>query len=454
LRIHEDFQLSEVGERELLASIFTDAVDSTARTASDEDYSLRILLADLDSMRNEAAVRGGTVLKNTGDGLLISFKSAVDAVECALSIQRGFADRAEHAAFRHKIGVHIGDVIKKDGDIYGSGVNTASRLVAQCPAGGLCMSSTLYELVRQKSQIGNLKLQDFQLTNIEPPLKAYRLEALPDRDTPSPANFPPTKGPRGLLRPAKLAAGLAGAILLLGGAIWWQGQRSLMLGGLQAQALATESSFEGDWVGRLSDKMANLKLVFNIPRHPSGFTATMDSPSQRGYGIPVSQISLEGEQVSLRIDRLDVTYQGKFDSKQGEIRGTFFQSGMVSELVLRPLAALTAKLPKELSFTYGTKVPKDFRPISGQGLLRIQLRNETTDYICLATLNAQGNILHGWTDGRPGSPVFYVGPGSRTDPAAPYSYSAGNTFVVLTASGRILGYGRANQAGECELLVE
>lgn len=168
--------MSDVGERELLAIIFTDAVDSTARTASDEDYSLRILLADLDYMRNEAAVRGGAVLKNTGDGLLISFKSAVDAVECALSIQRGFADRSENTSFQHKIGVHIGDVIKKDGDIYGSGVNTASRLVAQCPAGGLCMSSTLYELVKQKSQIGQLKLQDFQLTNIEPPLKAYRFE--------------------------------------------------------------------------------------------------------------------------------------------------------------------------------------------------------------------------------------------------------------------------------------
>jgi len=167
--------LSDVGERELLAIIFTDAVDSTARTASDEDYSLRILLADLDYMRNEAAVRGGTVLKNTGDGLLISFKSAVDAVECALSIQRGFANRAENAAFTHKIGVHIGDVIKKDGDIYGTGVNTASRLVAQCPKGGLCLSSTLYELVKQKSQIGTLKKTEFQLTNIEPPIKAYKI---------------------------------------------------------------------------------------------------------------------------------------------------------------------------------------------------------------------------------------------------------------------------------------
>lgn len=167
--------MSDVGERELLAIIFTDAVDSTARTASDEDYSLRILLADLDYMRNEAAVRGGTVLKNTGDGLLISFKSAVDAVECAISIQSGFVDRSENSSFLHKIGVHIGDVIKKDGDIYGNGVNTASRLVAQCPPGGICLSSTLYELVKQKSQIGELCLENFQLKNIEPPIKAYRL---------------------------------------------------------------------------------------------------------------------------------------------------------------------------------------------------------------------------------------------------------------------------------------
>jgi class 3 adenylate cyclase len=168
--------MSEVGERELLAIIFTDAVDSTARTASDEDFSLRILLADLEFIRNEAAVRGGLVLKNTGDGLLISFKSAVDAVECALSIQRGFANRPQENSFSHKIGVHIGDVIKKDGDIYGSGVNTASRLVAKSPSGGICMSSTLYELVKQKSGIGNLKVENFQLTNIEPSIGAYRLE--------------------------------------------------------------------------------------------------------------------------------------------------------------------------------------------------------------------------------------------------------------------------------------
>jgi len=162
------------GERELLAIVFTDAVGSSSQTALDEDKSLSMLMADLDSIRNEAAARGGSVLKNTGDGLLISFKSAVDAIECALSIQKAFQGRPKGQGFQHKIGVHIGDVIKKDGDIYGAGVNTASRLVDQCAPGGICLSSTLYELTKQKSEIGQLKLKDFLLQNTEPPILAYR----------------------------------------------------------------------------------------------------------------------------------------------------------------------------------------------------------------------------------------------------------------------------------------
>ena len=166
--------MSEVGERELLAIIFTDAVGSSSQTAQDEDKSLSMLMADLDFIRNEAGVRGGAVLKNTGDGLLISFKSAVDAVECALAIQKSFQSRPKGNGFQHKIGVHIGDVIKKDGDIYGAGVNTASRLVDQCGPGGICLSSTLFELTKQKSEIGNLKLQNFLLQNTEPPTLAYK----------------------------------------------------------------------------------------------------------------------------------------------------------------------------------------------------------------------------------------------------------------------------------------
>ena len=183
--------MNSKGERELLAIVFTDAVGSSSQTALDEDKSLSMLMADLDSIRNEAAARGGSVLKNTGDGLLISFKSAVDAIECALSIQKAFHGRPKGQGFQHKIGVHIGDVIKKDGDIYGAGVNTASRLVDQCASGGICLSSTLFELTKQKSEIGKLKLQNFMLQNTEPPTLAYK--SLGVGGASSSSSFEPTK---------------------------------------------------------------------------------------------------------------------------------------------------------------------------------------------------------------------------------------------------------------------
>ena len=170
--------MAELGQRELLAIIFTDAVGSTIRTAMDEDRSLSLLLSDLDFIRNEAHIRGGVVLKNTGDGLLISFKSAVDAIECALSVQKTLTQSPTEQAFLHKIGVHIGDVIKKDGDIYGNGVNTASRLVDQCDPGGICVSSTILELTKQKSEIGKLEKEEFLLENIDPPIRAHKIRSL------------------------------------------------------------------------------------------------------------------------------------------------------------------------------------------------------------------------------------------------------------------------------------
>jgi len=215
--------MNEKGERELLAIVFTDAVGSSSQTALDEDKSLSMLMADLDSIRNEAAARGGSVLKNTGDGLLISFKSAVDAIECALSIQKAFQGRPKGQGFQHKIGVHIGDVIKKDGDIYGAGVNTASRLVDQCAPGGICLSSTLYELTKQKSEIGQLKLKDFLLQNTEPPILAYR--SLGEKSTDNEKNKDQTTGkPTASKKLPLFIAGLA--ILLVASALAFFFQKS------------------------------------------------------------------------------------------------------------------------------------------------------------------------------------------------------------------------------------
>ena len=214
------------------------------------------------------------------------------------------------------------------------------------------------------------------------------------------------------------------------------------------------SSMNGSWVGRLSEKIGNLKLVLHIKTGANGPTATLDSPDQGGYGIPVSKISVEGNQLSFRIDQLDVTYQGKMDSGKKEIQGVFVQRGLSSELVLRPHEMLAAQIPAELAFQYSALPPKELRPSPGEGECRIHLLNGTKDYLCLATLDADGNLRHGWSEGKPGQPVFYVGPGSRTATDRPYVIATGVPFLVLTLNGRVIGHGKPSKAGQYELKLE
>lgn len=214
------------------------------------------------------------------------------------------------------------------------------------------------------------------------------------------------------------------------------------------------SSLEGSWVGRLSEKIGNLKLILHIQGGAKGLTATLDSPDQGGYGIPASKISMEGNQLSFRIEQLDVTYQGKLDPSKKEIQGVFVQHGLSSDLVLRPCESLTSQIPSELAFQYSTLAPKDFRPSPAEGECRIHLVNGTKDYICMALLDADGNLRHGWSDGKPGQPVFYIAPGSRTSGDRPYIVATGTPFLVLTLSGRIVGYGKPSQAGQYDLKLE
>jgi hypothetical protein len=229
----------------------------------------------------------------------------------------------------------------------------------------------------------------------------------------------------------------------------------LMAGGADPDPAGTNAvSMEGSWVGRLSEKIGNLKVILHIKPGASGPTATLDSPDQGGYGIPVSKISVEGNQLSFRIDPLELTYQGKLEAGKKEIQGIFVQRGISSELMLRPLGPLTAQIPAELAFQYSALAPKELRPSPGEGECRIHLINGTKDYLCLALIDADGNLRHGWADGKPGQPVFYVGPGSRTAADRPYVMAVGVPFVALTLNGRLVGHGKPSKTGEYDLKLE
>jgi len=126
--------------------------------------------------------RGRTV-KLTGDGILVEFASVVDAVRCAVDIQRGMAERnVEVPAERrieYRIGLNLGDIIIDDKDIYGDGVNIAARLEALAEPGGICVSRVVRDQVRDKLGFSFADMGEQQVKNIARPVRTHRILRAP-----------------------------------------------------------------------------------------------------------------------------------------------------------------------------------------------------------------------------------------------------------------------------------
>src|SRR5215212_3588493 len=141
-------------------------------------------LAQLKSIRKAlvdptiAAYRG-RIVKTTGDGVLVEFSSAVDAVRTAVEIQRNMAEQTttepQDQRIEFRIGIHVGDVIFDDNDIFGDGVNIAARLEGIAEPGGVCMSDDAYRQVRGKVEIACDDMGPQSLRNIAEPLRAWRV---------------------------------------------------------------------------------------------------------------------------------------------------------------------------------------------------------------------------------------------------------------------------------------
>jgi adenylate cyclase len=121
----------------------------------------------------------GQIVKNTGDGLLAEFSSVIDAVRCAMEVQHGMADSdpelSEEQRIRFRIGINLGDVIVEEPDIFGDGVNIAARLEALADAGGVFISNTVYEHVRDRVPFVFEDLGEQQVKNIARPVRVYRV---------------------------------------------------------------------------------------------------------------------------------------------------------------------------------------------------------------------------------------------------------------------------------------
>ncbi len=167
-------------ERRLAAIIAADVAGYSRLMGADEEGTL----ARLNAHRREfleptIAEHRGRIVKRTGDGILLEFGSAVDAVRCAIQTQRGMAQRnAAVPADRRieiRIGIHVGDIIIEEGDIFGDGVNIAARIESIAQPGGICISEDAHRQVRDKLNIAFDDAGEQQLKNITRPVRVYRI---------------------------------------------------------------------------------------------------------------------------------------------------------------------------------------------------------------------------------------------------------------------------------------
>jgi adenylate cyclase len=180
--------------RKLAAILVSDIVGYFRLAGSDEDR----ILARLRTLRSDLidptiAVHHGRVVKRTGDGSIIEFRSVVDAVRCAIEVQSGLAERnaglPPEKRIEFRIGIHLGDVVEEsDGDLMGDGVNIAARLEGICAPGGICLSEDAYRQVRDKLKEAFVDLGERALKNIARPMRIYALR--PGSSTAAPATSP------------------------------------------------------------------------------------------------------------------------------------------------------------------------------------------------------------------------------------------------------------------------
>jgi adenylate cyclase len=166
--------------RRLTAILAADVAGYSRLMGADEEGTHERLQAHFQELVNpKIAEHRGRIVKNTGDGLLAEFASVVDAVRCAVEVQRGMAERnagtPPERRIEFRIGINLGDVIAEEHDIFGDGVNVAARLEALAEPGGVLISNTVHDHVRDRLTIAFEDLGDHQVKNITRPVRVYRV---------------------------------------------------------------------------------------------------------------------------------------------------------------------------------------------------------------------------------------------------------------------------------------
>jgi adenylate cyclase len=210
--------------RKLAAILVSDIVGYSRLAGSDEDRTLaRLRALRSDLLDPTIAVHHGRVVKRTGDGSIVEFRSVVDAVRCAIEVQNGMVERnaglPPERRIEFRVGIHVGDVVEEsDGDLMGDGVNIAARLESIAKPGAICLSEDAYRHVKARLDLAVSDLGAIQLKNIAEPVRVFSLQVGGSAKT-KPTKHVAAKQPIFVWA----GAGIVALVVILGGAWFFPG---------------------------------------------------------------------------------------------------------------------------------------------------------------------------------------------------------------------------------------
>ena len=318
--------------RKLAAILVSDVAGYSRLAGADEDRTLaRLRTLRSDLIDPIISVHHGRVVKRTGDGSIIEFRSVVDAVRCAVEVQTAMIERnagvPPEKRIEFRVGVHLGDVVEEsDGDLMGDGVNIAARLEGIANPGAICLSEDAYRQVKARLDLKVRDLGSTQLKNIAEPMRVYALEvgvqAHAKVATPS-ETAGPSAAPAPRKRSALVLSALVIALLLAAGAAAWH-----FAGANRSPAIALAPPAEAAHLSIVVLPFANLSGDASQDYFADGITENLTTDLSRLSGSFVvarnTAFTFKGKNVDARDigKELGVRYvlEGSVQRDQNQVR--------------------------------------------------------------------------------------------------------------------------------------